>query len=253
MHRNSVTASIRAVAFVAVDGEVLVEGLDQAQPQTLILGDGLALIETTPRRFKLGEIPTWYRGSSERPLDVQAALDFSKLVAVDTEIGEALISICSHRRPETAALAIQASMLLGDWQAFANGFLRNDAMRNHWTPTLALAEQLIASDPGNAKSLLQSLEAADPLRGKKLFGLMEGFSEDQQPSDFLPQLIELLDSTQLDERVLAAYRLRRLTGKDFGYLPHLPNRTSVQQWRREFSANRLKINNVGDPLWESKK
>ncbi len=239
--------------IVSVAGRVTVEFTDkeQVKSQTLNIGEGMAYIDNNPRLFKLGEIPAWYRGS-DRPIDQQAALDLDKLLPTQSEIGNSLQALCNHRRPETAALAIQASMLLGDWNPFAQGFLNNEAMRNHWASTLSLSEQLLASEPGSAVSLQQVLDAIDPQRGKTLFALMIGFREDQQPSDFFPPLIDLLDSSRLDERVLATNHLRRMTGKDFGYQPHFPSRASVQQWRREFTANRLKVNNIGDPLWEAK-
>jgi hypothetical protein len=240
---------------VIVEGEIVINYQDQTQlkVQTLTVGDGLALIDGAPRLFKLGEIPDWYRGNSTRAVDAQAAMDLHELLPEQVEIGNSLVSICGNRRSETAALAIQTSLLLGDWNPLANGFLANESMRNHWNSTIDLAEQVVASSADQATALKQSLVAVDPVRGKVLFGLFEGIAEDQQPGEFIPKLIDFLESPNLDERVLAARHLRQLTGKDFGYQPHLPTKSSVQQWRRESAASRLKLKTIGDPLWEAKK
>ena len=143
-------------------------------------------------------------------------------------------------------------MLLGDWGEFAGEFLNNELMHSHWSTTLELAEQLIAFKDQNAEALRTAFEAAHPGRGDALFKLLAGASDSSQPKELLPKLVESLGSSELDERVLAAHQLRRLTGKDLGFQPNLPNRAVLQQWRRAISSSPALLLPV-NPLWEAKK
>jgi uncharacterized membrane protein len=247
-------AFLPVLAIVAVEGQLQVHHSNQidSEPIALDIGQGFALINAVPRLFHLGEIPAWYRSSVDRPLDEKAAADFHELLMDTSDVDRALTAACIHRRPETASLAIQTSFLMGDWSGFTGKFLGNEAMRSHWQKTLPIAEQVIASDKMMGERLQNTWKAAYPTRAKLLFSLLVGVPENQQPTQYLLTLVNLLDSSNLDERVLAAHQLRRLTGKDLGYQPGLPNRAVIQQWRRELNSGKVVVPVVNDPLWEAK-
>ena len=236
--------------IVAVEGQVTVtptrEAVDSKSVR-LVVGEGVAMSDGQPIEFELGAIPAWYRAGNDRPLDSLAAADMHKLIHGLDDVNVPLTAMCSDSRPETAALAIQAKMLTGDWTSFASDFLNNELMSSHWLSALGLAEQLIASQDQNAEAVRNAFEAADPGRGDALFALLAG-SGNAQPKE----LVELLGSNKLDERVLAAHQLRRLTGKDMGFQPSFPNRAVLQQWRRAI-ASAPPLSAVVDPLWEAKK
>lgn len=241
------------LAVVAVEGQVTVSrpNIEDFKSSKLEIGQGWASVDGQSRNFQLAEIPAWYRSSINRPLDEKAAADFHTLMLDVADVEQSLIAACSFRRPETAALAIQTRMMLGDWSIFASNFLGDESMRSHWIPCLVIAEQLIASEK-SMEPLMSAWQAVYPMRVRTLGGLMLGSSEDLSASQFLANLVTLLDSSQLDERVLAAHQLRRLTGRDGGYQPSLPNRSVIQQWRRELNSGKLTIPNAGDPLWEAR-
>jgi hypothetical protein len=240
---------------VAVEGQVTVTATSKdAQPKSLrlVVGEGVAFMDSQSVEFELGAIPTWYRAGNERPIDSLAAIDMHNFIRGTDDVSQPLTALCSDRRPETAALAIQAKMLLGESTEFAGDFLNNELMRSHWSSALNLAEQLLATKEGNAEALRAAFEATHPGRGESLLALFAGDSESAQSKEILSKLVELLGSDQLDERVLAAHQLRRLTGKDMGFQPSFPNRAVLQQWRRTILSS-TSLQPLGNPIWEAKR
>ena len=240
---------------VAVEGQVTVSSTrEAAEPKNfrLVVGEGVAFADGQPIEFELGAIPNWYRAGNDRPLDLLAATDMHKAIDGSADTNAQLTGLCSDSRPETAALAIQSKMLLGEWKSFAGDFLNNESMRSHWSATIGLAAQLIASSEPTTEALRTALETAHPGRGEALFTLLTGTAVSAQPKEVLPKLVESLASEELDERVLAAYQLRRLMGKDFGFQPNIPNRAVLQQWRRAIASGPAFLP-IDNPVWEAKK
>jgi hypothetical protein len=214
-------------------------------------GEGIGFVNHTANLFKLEQTPTWYRSSTDRRLDAVAAEDFHELMSGQADAMVQLSDVIQERRPETAAIGIQTCMMLRDWLPMIEIALTSDGMSSHWNRTLALAEQLLASDPGEAKALLEDWKTSQPERGEEMFRLLNG-SSDAESSDLLASLTLKLDSSNLDERVLAFHQLNRLTGKELGYQPSIRSRASVRDWRREVNAGRIGIAPIPDPLWEGR-
>ena len=261
--------------IVAAEESLRVTQLDPnaaGEPQELNLGDGLACVAgSQPTRFRLQNIPAWFRSSIERPIDGLAASDLnritnksgaeSKVVASDAteipadatelDIASKLVELSQSHRPETAALAVQISLLCGNWQPLANGFLDDVRMRSHWTPTLNLARQLLAADPSAEVEARKFFTKTYSDIGTDMVDLMCGYPADQLDADAVAKIIQRLESTQLAMRVLAVYQLQILTGKSLGIQPATISRSGVQQWRRELATNRSLLLPVPDPIWES--
>ncbi len=243
--------------IIAAEGEATITPIRPAgATQKLKLGDGLGIVEgSKPLRFRLQNIPAWFRSSVDRPIDALAAQDLHRLfsVPVDPQVGwgASLLELSRSRRPETAALATQLSILCGQWEPLVDGFLNNDRLRSHWTPTLTLARQLLAQSSQSADKLRQLLVDKHPTDGEAIFDLVRGVPAGELNNEGLAKLVGRLESPRLDLRVLAAYQLQLLTGKSLGYQPASPNRASVQQWRRDLATNRVTLLEPAPLLWES--
>lgn len=263
--------------IVAAEESLRITQLDPnstGEPQELDLGEGLACVAgSQPTKFRLQNIPAWFRSSIERPIDGLAASDLngafkktateSKVVAGDAtqtetstggaelDVASQLMELSRSRRPETAALAVQISLLCGNWHPLAAGFLDDVRMRSHWTPTLNLARQLLAAEPAAEVEARKSFTKTHPEAGTDLVDLLCGFPADQLDTDALAKIIQRLESSQLAMRVLAVYQLHLLTGKSLGIQPATISRSGVQQWRRELANNRSLLLPASDPIWES--
>ncbi len=244
---------------IAVEGSAKIASLADATMKfesNLKLGEGWATVNNQPQNpFKLLGIPTWLRTSFEQPTDEPAFEDLDRLFKTaqrdEQSSADALNAIALHRRPETAALAIQTAMLIGQWRPFATQLLNSDRFRSHWEPTLNLARQILASDSTAEAQLRAELVAAyNEPEADALIQLLCGLTQDQLQANGLSPLVSELDSDQLPHRVLAAYHLEAMLGKSLGFQPHAPSRASILQWRRELASKRSAIPAPRDPVWE---
>jgi hypothetical protein len=233
----------------------LVQSIESGQQSVIErTGLGVALVgnqEFVP--FTLTNPPRWYGKRTVRHIDQEASSDLASALQRGTNISLAKISaMASDRRPEVAALAIQTSMLLGDWQPFASELLVADRLRSHWFSTLGLARQMLAAGAVSPEALKDRLADFHGPEAPELVELLVGLKQDQQNSDGLASLIRGLESDSLPIRVASAYEMIQLTGQDNGYLPHAPVRASIQQFRRQLSNGKLAATPIGDPVWERK-
>jgi hypothetical protein len=213
-----------------------------------VVGDGSQGVE----EFALLNPPRWYSKRSISVMQQLAADDLvSGLKAGSENLVERLREMSDDDRPEVAALAIELSLLLGDPQPFARQLLADDRLRSHWNNTLALTRQVLSSHREIIEAMGQALSATHGQEsGAGLMELLLGLGQERLAGDGLAALIKGLDSQQLPMRVLCAFELQQLTGQSFGYLPHAPVRSSLQQWRQQFNSGKLEVMQVVDPIWE---
>ncbi len=246
------------VTLVAAQGRVRVtpsfaDGTSAAEVE-LGLGEGLAVVGMErPRRFKLARIPEWYRQSFARPIDrlgaVDLALELKAPVAEPLEFMERLRQIGQNRRPEAAAAGVQTSLMLGDFEPMVRVLLSDSRFSAHWFATLELAQQVLAADPSAATAVQELFAQEFDEKGEVAY---EAFLGDvaESPAQTLTALAALLDDVQLGVRIVAAFALRQLTGRDFGYQPHFPDRQSILAVRRELASGRVQVRDQFDVLWE---
>ncbi len=216
-------------------------------------GNGIAVIKQNEMEsFALQSPPAWYRKRSVRAIDQLGMADFHSALAMSNEpVAQRLRSIASDPRPEVAAMAIQTAVLMGDWQPFASELLNNDRMRSHWTPTIQLARQMIATNQTTTKELQAEAQSKLGADADRALELLVGLGAAVQTNDGLTGLVKGIDpNSPLPIRVLAAYELKHLTGEDFSYQPHAPVKAMVQQWRSKIAGNKVSVMPLADPIYE---
>ncbi len=240
------------LTIVAIDGSMSLQptsgheipAVNQDGELILEIGEGVSVVGTAPAsKFTLKQVLPWYRGLTDRQIDIQAADDLGRLVTADGDIVKELVQTSHSRRAETSAMATQVLCMLGDWTALArtNGILGNAQGRSQWTNTLDLARQLIARDKAQADRLREAFISSNLTQGDLWTELVLGPSAQQLAEEGLDKLVQLLESDSQIARVLAFYQLKRLTGQDHAYQAASPSRSSVTLWRRELANKRLKI------------
>jgi hypothetical protein len=261
MHRRETHGSILepsvfrpTLIVVAVDGGVTIRAEDAERATSLQIGEGLAMIEgLRAKDFKLQSIPAWFRLSPSRAIDREGLLELTQAVsAVDSpaSLRRLLRERSQSFRPEEAAVAVQTSLLLGDFEPLLqSGFLTNPRMVIHWQPTLGLFRQMLPIFPDKLAATKQAFLDAFP-DGNKIFAMLVGLSAEQATAGGLSKLIDELASPDLVNRVVAFQELQRLTAKKLGFQPAEPNRASILTWRRELATENLDVIPVGDMIWE---
>ncbi|MBX3422747.1 MAG: hypothetical protein KF752_14425 [Pirellulaceae bacterium] len=215
-------------------------------------GSGVAALGgDEPIQFVLSNPPRWYGKRWIRPIDQIAHGDLQNLLQQGTgPVADQLLDLAADSRPEVSALAIQLSLLTGNWQPFVTVLLTEDRLRGHWSTSIALARQLWASNSAMTGSLRTALDVQFGPDARRIYDLLGGLSQDQLSTEGLLGLVKGLESPTLAVRLLSAYELTELTGVDNGYLPHAPVRALIQQYRQQLANGKLTIRPVGDPIWE---
>lgn len=215
-------------------------------------GSGFAVIgEQAPVEFKLLNPPRWYGSRSVRLIDQEAVQDFVKVLQNSQQPAEELVSqLTRHERPELAALAIQTSLMLGNFRPLVSELLLSDRLRTHWTSSLELARQLAIGNQNTPTIVEELMQEEFGQNATRLYELFQGLSSEQQNNEGLISLIKGLESDLLPVRILSAYEMAQLTGSDHGYLPHAPIKSTIQQIRRLQTTGKLNLLPVPDPIWE---
>jgi hypothetical protein len=131
-------------------------------------------------------------------------------------------------------MAAQTLILSDDFSFLAGptGMLNDDRFRSHWTTLIDAVRERISTSPESFEALKASIAAQDVQRGALLFQVLVGYSGPELKLSAAERLVNLLESEYLDERILAIYHLKRITGKDLGFQPDRPSRGIVQDWKR---------------------
>jgi hypothetical protein len=111
--------------------------------------------------------------------------------------------------------------------------------RSYWNPVIELGRQVLAVDASQVTLLRSALTQRDRERGPLRAEVWLGLSRQQLEMGGGKQLVSMLESDQLMDRVLGIHELRRITGKDLGYQAGEPSRAAIQQWQRELAAGAL--------------
>lgn len=213
--------------FVAADGA----------RQKMTLGD--CFIRSGSNQWdatKIETTPAWIETPLERPIDRQAASDLMQILPAGARANLVVVETLQNRRAEIAALAAQTLILSDDFSFLAGptGMLNDERFRSHWTTLIDAVRERASSSPESLETLKSSLAAQDVQRGALLFQILIGYSTPELKLSAAERLVNLLESEYLDERILAIYQLKRITGKDLGFQPDRPSRGLIQDWKRLF-------------------
>lgn len=213
--------------FVAADGA----------RQKMTLGDSLIRSGTNQwDAIKIEKTPAWIETPLERPIDRQAANDLMQILPAGARANLVVVETLQNRRAEVAALAAQTLILSDDFSFLAGptGMLNDERFRSHWTTLIDAVRERAGTSPESLEALKASLAAQDVQRGALLFQVLVGYSTPELKLSAAERLVNLLESEYLDERILAIYQLKRITGKDLGFQPDRPSRGLIQDWKRLF-------------------
>ena len=228
-------APIEATAYTA-DG-----GIDWADE------NGVTPIETV----SLDSAPFWLNGESSSRLERQAADQIREHLQPGMPARTGLLELAGSRRKEVRALATQCGAYVGQFSPFV-GALHDSDQRSVWPKHIGTLREAIALSPNSAIRLRQVL--VDQRGGEAatdLFEMLRGYrAEDigRTPEEMkvgvLGKLIGWLESDNLDYRVLAAYNLHQITGKNLLQNPaaNPSDRTQgVRRWRQRLRQGDLAI------------
>ena len=263
---------IPVVTIAAVEGTLSIQtrtGLQWTRIEDCPIGSALAWIDGQRQApYQLKESPWWYRTSIERPVDSGAVKDLSlelqvataedvdkptlptvpkPITGVDTAVNpppkliEVLQQATTLRRAETAALAARTLALLGRYDLLFSreGILDQSSSRPHRTLIFDSIIQSLGIDPQRSKILGDVLTAYEPPRGTQLMNLFRLPTKEELEADGADLWVDALGSPLLDERSLAIYQLKAITGMELAYQPDRVTNDAIVQWRKLNNSKKI--------------
>lgn len=194
-------------------------------------------------KHELNGEPWWLRSSHERPVDKLAsdALQqlLSKIPADNAQ--DALSKMISHRTSENAALAIRSNLVLGNYHGLFSqeGAFNRKELHTHWNLIVSQLHHSLARDEYRQR-LLETMKQEVPSRFESILSLLIPKSQEQLKAGGDKFLVEALASSSKDERVIAIYQLKRITGETLGYHPDRNTVEAIQLWRKMLGKGEIR-------------
>ena len=196
------------------------------------------------------EPTTWIDGETLNYWEQMSSPAIERQITIDQPVDLQLLGLYdATKRKEEKALLTECSMHVGQFVPFVRS-LKDQNQFPEWDRQIAALRRAMARSPELAQQVLDTLvEQRGADKAPDLYQLLCGFSPAQigaTPEEVqvgaLKQLIDWLESDQLDYRVLAFYNLKQITGKQLSYNPagNAESRArAVRQWRQRLKDNEL--------------
>lgn len=173
-----------------------------------------------------------------------------RMINTDQPVGTQLLGLFeSTKKKEEKALLAESNMHVGQFVPVVRS-LKDPDQQPEWDQQISSLRMAMARSPELAERVLATLvEQKGADKAPDLYQMLCGYNASQigtTPEEIqagvLRQLIDWLESDQLDYRVLAFYNLKDITGKPLSYNPNgtPESRTrAVRQWRNRLRDNEL--------------
>ncbi|MEX2170907.1 MAG: hypothetical protein WD851_16435 [Pirellulales bacterium] len=208
-----------------------------------LAGDSVGPVEPYP--------PTeWIDGEGLRLWEQMSSPAIERLIAINQPVDVQLLGLYdSTKRKEEKALLTECSMHVGQFVPVVRS-LKDRDQYPEWEKQIASLREAMARSPELAQQVLDTLVAQEgDEKAADLYQMLCGFSfaqvgttPEEVQTGALKQLIDWLESDQLNYRVLAFNNLKAITGKTLSYNPTgtADSRArAVRQWRQRLKDNEL--------------
>jgi hypothetical protein len=197
----------------------------------------------------LDSTPIWLTEEPSSRLARKAAEEIGEHLQPGKPVRTGLLELAGSRRKEVRALATQCGAYVGQFVPFVSA-LHDSDQRSVWPEHIRTLRKAIALSPDSALRLRQVL--ADQRGGEAATDLFEmlcgyraedlGRTPEEMKAGVLGKLIGWLENDHLDYRVLAAYNLNQITGKNLlqnpAANPH-DRAQGVKRWRQRLRQGEL--------------
>ncbi len=244
-------SSWQAVEIIAVDGPLEVS-VDGGKPVTVDarqvywhLNNGAPVVKN------VAEVPDWIQGDIPSQLDRGAAEELERLLPLGRPVLLSLHELSSHRRVEIRSLAIESLLTAGEFWPLVDA-LADRKLKAYWSRQLDAVRRVIQEDPQYAQELRNVLQQRRGDEGNVLYRLLWGYTDAQLEEGADRELVSLLESEALDQRVVAFDTLQRIAGATYLYRPDRTpktQRSSIHKWRRAATEGKIRHRRQSAPDW----
>jgi hypothetical protein len=207
---------------------------ESGQMATIDAGHMRLLVDQQPGRTDVaGELPEWIISRSLTGIDRIASLDLETKLVLDRSIVLTLLELLQDRKVEVRALAVRCLSYL-DYHEPAVKMLNDETMKSYWPAQYDAFQDALARSPQSAVQVRMAFERERKDDGPALYRLLWSYSPQQLETGGAAQIVDYLDHTSMDFRVLAFINLWRITGSPQLYRPEqteVRRKTDVRRWR----------------------
>lgn len=177
--------------------------------------------------------PEWMDPRASGLFDAETSLQLEDRLPDDRSLQISLEELLSDRRVEIRALAALSLSAIGHFDHLIKEF--SDARQySYWSSEVDALRRGLATGDKDRATILALMHDLGPSRGSDILQMLEGYNAMQLTSGSAKILVESLEHSELDMRVLAFENLRRITGATFQYRPEKKldlNKKPIARWR----------------------
>jgi hypothetical protein len=231
-----------AIALYGINGDVSWNAAGELNSEKLHSPARLVLAADPTQPVTDRDVPKWTGAEPVSPLDVRASQDLNAALSEKRPVTQALLELSEHRKAENKSLAARSLALIDEFDPFDN-LLNDREERSVWPIQIESLRAAVARGPAVAAKVRASFERQRGKDGADLYRMLWGYGKDDLAGGAAAKLVELLDSDNMDLRVLSFYNLRTITGATFNYRPEqsaASRQVPVRTWK-----DRLKEGLIG--------
>lgn len=177
--------------------------------------------------------PPWIDASSVSSIDRVTSLDLLKLLDPEKPLDVRLQELMSDPRVDVRALAARCLGYLDQFEPLLKE-LGNVQQKSFWGVEVEALRQALARSPETAANLRETAEALRGMQAGTIYRLLWGYSPEQLADIGAAELVNLLDSPEIDIRILAIHNLRHITLAQQNYRPEKrpdENKLPINSWK----------------------
>jgi hypothetical protein len=181
--------------------------------------------------------PEWIDSKNVKPIERDAGVTLERMISPDRPLNLTLQEVMKDRRVEMRALAARCLAALDDFEP-ALRELSDPNQYSFWNGEFEALRQSLSRGKETAARLRETISLLRPMQAKEIYRLLWGYSEAQLEMGGAAELVRLLESDQMDVRVLSHLNLVSITGAREFYRPERPPtqmKTAIQSWRDRLS------------------
>ena len=177
--------------------------------------------------------PVWIDAASLSSIDRVTSLNMVNMLDPQKPLGVRLQELLTDQAVDVRALAARSLGYLDNFEPLLRD-LGNPQQKSFWEKEIDALQRAASRGPETAARLRETAEALRVKQGKDIYRLLWGYSPEQLAETGGAQLVEYLESPDMDIRVLASENLKRITGSPQSYNPMKrpdENKLSINKWK----------------------
>jgi hypothetical protein len=185
--------------------------------------------------------PDWIDAGSLTSIDRVTSLNMLKMLDSGKPLEVRLQELLTDPAVDVRALSARCLGYLNQFEPLLKD-LGNAQQKAFWAVEIEALRRAVSRSPETAAALRSAAEGLRVKKGSAIYRLLWGYSIDQLADVGAAELVDLLESPDMDIRVLAADNLRRITGALQSYRPEKrpdENKLSINRWKGSLKAKAI--------------